>query len=451
MGAVGERSGTSSIAKTPGPGRRRSAVPIGPDRRRGGRPSGAAGRRRGTREPGSPADGTRAARTVWCAATVRLNPAPLRRPATRVLARSSWWARSPACHSGCCRSRRSRAARSRPPHRRRAPRRRRVPSRAPAPRRRPSSSPATRRRLHIPSLADPTRPPATVQTSVVAERHRGNAPAPSRTAPRQPPRDLWPARCLGGHPLCRRDDVARDQRLRRRPSQAAPVTARHRIRRRQHLEDVPVRPDPPPRRGGQGRSRRSGRDVPPRAQARSRRSRSASCWTTRAGCTTSSTTRTSTRRCCPTARASGRPTRSLAYVGKPYFKPGKGWHYSNTNYVVLGLLAEAVEGAPLAEQLHARFLDPARASATRTTRRSTTRVGPARPRVPVRWPRARLNADPPDRRHGRGPVHVRGDRGGERRLDRVDPEGSRHLGPRALRRRRPDAVDLRDHGRRRPA
>jgi D-alanyl-D-alanine carboxypeptidase len=49
---------------------------------------------------------------------------------------------------------------------------------------------------------------------------------------------------------------------------------------------------------------------------------------------------------------------SLAYVGKPYFKPGKGWHYSNTNYVILGLLAEAVGGAPLATQLHARFLAP---------------------------------------------------------------------------------------------
>jgi D-alanyl-D-alanine carboxypeptidase len=49
---------------------------------------------------------------------------------------------------------------------------------------------------------------------------------------------------------------------------------------------------------------------------------------------------------------------TLAYVGKPYFKPGTGWHYSNTNYLVLGLLAEKVGGAPLAEQLHARFLTP---------------------------------------------------------------------------------------------
>jgi D-alanyl-D-alanine carboxypeptidase len=49
---------------------------------------------------------------------------------------------------------------------------------------------------------------------------------------------------------------------------------------------------------------------------------------------------------------------ALAYVGEPYFEPGEGWHYSNTNYVILGLLAEAVGEAPLPEQLHARFLDP---------------------------------------------------------------------------------------------
>lgn len=49
---------------------------------------------------------------------------------------------------------------------------------------------------------------------------------------------------------------------------------------------------------------------------------------------------------------------ALDYVGEPYFEPGEGWHYSNTNYVILGLLAEAVGEAPLPEQLHARFLDP---------------------------------------------------------------------------------------------
>ncbi|MGH2473923.1 MAG: serine hydrolase domain-containing protein, partial [Candidatus Limnocylindrales bacterium] len=48
----------------------------------------------------------------------------------------------------------------------------------------------------------------------------------------------------------------------------------------------------------------------------------------------------------------------LAYVGKPYFEPGKGWHYSNTNYFILGLIAEAVGRAPLADQLRDRFLEP---------------------------------------------------------------------------------------------
>ena len=49
---------------------------------------------------------------------------------------------------------------------------------------------------------------------------------------------------------------------------------------------------------------------------------------------------------------------ALRYVGKAYFKPGTGWHYSNTNYLILGLLAEKVGGAPLGEQIRTRFLDP---------------------------------------------------------------------------------------------
>lgn len=49
---------------------------------------------------------------------------------------------------------------------------------------------------------------------------------------------------------------------------------------------------------------------------------------------------------------------SLRYVAKPYFRPGAGWHYSNTNYLVLGMVAEAVGGAPLATQLRTAFFDP---------------------------------------------------------------------------------------------
>jgi D-alanyl-D-alanine carboxypeptidase len=50
--------------------------------------------------------------------------------------------------------------------------------------------------------------------------------------------------------------------------------------------------------------------------------------------------------------------RTLKYVAKPYFPPGRGWHYSNTNYLYLGLLAERVTGTTLAEALRTRFLEP---------------------------------------------------------------------------------------------
>jgi D-alanyl-D-alanine carboxypeptidase len=49
---------------------------------------------------------------------------------------------------------------------------------------------------------------------------------------------------------------------------------------------------------------------------------------------------------------------AFRYVGKPYFEPGKGWHYSNTNYLVLGMIAEAVGKEPIADQVRARFLEP---------------------------------------------------------------------------------------------
>ena len=52
------------------------------------------------------------------------------------------------------------------------------------------------------------------------------------------------------------------------------------------------------------------------------------------------------------------PEDALRYVGKPYSKPGRGWHYSNTNYLILGLLAERVGAAPLGSQLRARFFEP---------------------------------------------------------------------------------------------
>ena len=50
--------------------------------------------------------------------------------------------------------------------------------------------------------------------------------------------------------------------------------------------------------------------------------------------------------------------RALRYVGPRRYLPGKGWNYSNTNYLLLGLIAERVGGAPFASQVRERFLDP---------------------------------------------------------------------------------------------
>jgi D-alanyl-D-alanine carboxypeptidase len=52
------------------------------------------------------------------------------------------------------------------------------------------------------------------------------------------------------------------------------------------------------------------------------------------------------------------PTDALRYVRKPYAKPGEGFFYSNTNYLLLGLIAERVTGRPVAVEIRERFLDP---------------------------------------------------------------------------------------------
>ncbi len=48
----------------------------------------------------------------------------------------------------------------------------------------------------------------------------------------------------------------------------------------------------------------------------------------------------------------------MGLVKSGYFKPGKDYHYSNTNYLILRQVAEAVEGAPIHQQLRQRFFEP---------------------------------------------------------------------------------------------
>ena len=50
----------------------------------------------------------------------------------------------------------------------------------------------------------------------------------------------------------------------------------------------------------------------------------------------------------------------LAYLfdAKPPFAPGEGWEYSDTNYIVLGMIIERVGKKPYYEQLKTRILEP---------------------------------------------------------------------------------------------
>ncbi len=54
----------------------------------------------------------------------------------------------------------------------------------------------------------------------------------------------------------------------------------------------------------------------------------------------------------------------LALTRDAYFEPGKGWHYSNTNYVLLGMIVEASDGRKLGAAVRARALAPAKLAHT---------------------------------------------------------------------------------------
>ena len=49
---------------------------------------------------------------------------------------------------------------------------------------------------------------------------------------------------------------------------------------------------------------------------------------------------------------------AIAFKRPPVFAPGTQYDYCNTNYVLLGLIAEKVEGAPLAGIFQDRFFGP---------------------------------------------------------------------------------------------
>jgi D-alanyl-D-alanine carboxypeptidase len=52
------------------------------------------------------------------------------------------------------------------------------------------------------------------------------------------------------------------------------------------------------------------------------------------------------------------PQEVLAGVGGPWFAPGAGWAYSNTNYVLLGMIVERVTGNSFSAELRSRIAAP---------------------------------------------------------------------------------------------
>lgn len=48
----------------------------------------------------------------------------------------------------------------------------------------------------------------------------------------------------------------------------------------------------------------------------------------------------------------------LGSVHAPWYEPGEGWAYANTNYYLLGLVIEQVTGRSLADEVGTRFLEP---------------------------------------------------------------------------------------------
>ena len=52
------------------------------------------------------------------------------------------------------------------------------------------------------------------------------------------------------------------------------------------------------------------------------------------------------------------PEEVLRNIKEPYFKAGEGWHYSNTNYLLLAMIINKATGSDLASELKKRFCEP---------------------------------------------------------------------------------------------
>ncbi len=71
---------------------------------------------------------------------------------------------------------------------------------------------------------------------------------------------------------------------------------------------------------------------------------------------------------------------TVAFQRQPYFAPGKGIHYTNTNYILLGLMIEQITGKPVEQVFHDRIFAPLGMTETSMPPRSSAAIPDPHPR-----------------------------------------------------------------------
>ena len=71
----------------------------------------------------------------------------------------------------------------------------------------------------------------------------------------------------------------------------------------------------------------------------------------------------------------------IAFAQPAMFAPGADYYYSNTNYVLLGLIIEQLDGRPLAESFEERLFEPLGMTNTFFPRRDSTTPSRSRTRT----------------------------------------------------------------------
>ncbi len=64
----------------------------------------------------------------------------------------------------------------------------------------------------------------------------------------------------------------------------------------------------------------------------------------------------------------------IGFQHDPYFAPGEGFHYSNTNTVLLGMMVEQITGRPLEQEFQERLFDPLGMTGTLLPQRSSAAI-----------------------------------------------------------------------------